>query len=85
MRRLVIEATNIECALGIDAALCAFDRALLADGDRYCVDVTVPAGDRGTVAVLSALRQHVTARSAGPAHVRFDGRRYTLAVPPADR
>ena len=83
MQTLTVEAKSLKSAQGIEAALLGFERKLIADDGRYAIHVTLPAGDRGIVAVLNALADYVSERGT-TARINLDGQSYTLEAPPPD-
>jgi hypothetical protein len=83
VQTLTVEARSLKSAQGIELALVGFERKLVADDGHYVVHVTLPAGDRGIVAVLNALADHVSERGT-TARINLDGQSYTLEAPPPD-
>ena len=83
MRNLTVEAASLNSARAIESALRGVERELVADDGRYCIHVTLPAGDQGIVAVLNALEVYVRERGTS-ARISLDGQSYTMGTPAAD-
>lgn len=83
MRKFTIEAASLQSAREIEAALKGFERELLADGSRHCVQVRLPSGDDAIVAVLNAVEAFVQGRGEGPARIEYAGKNYTMEAAPS--
>jgi hypothetical protein len=78
MRKISIEATDVETAEGFYSALSAFSPELLEDAvGRYRVQVSLGSNEE-LAAALNALRLHVTSGHCLSAPVEVDGARYML-------
>jgi hypothetical protein len=78
MRKISIEATDVETAEGFYSALSAFSPELLEDAaGRYRVQVSL-GNNEEFVAALNALHLHLTSGHCLTAPVEVDGARYML-------
>ena len=79
MQRLTVDASTNEVAQGLFSALADFQPEILGSADGgYHVVVSLRGSDAQIVAILSAIEQHVTERSDGPARIDIEGRSYSL-------
>ena len=78
MKRLTIEAADLESARALCRALIRFDAKLEEDEHGVCIVTVTIESDREIVEVLSAIERHVRGRDAGPALIGLDGNRYVM-------
>ena len=78
MKRLTIEAADLESARGLCRALSRFDATLEEDEHGACIVVVTIESDREIVQVLGAIERHVRGRNAGAALIGLGGNRYVM-------
>jgi hypothetical protein len=78
LKRLTIEAADLESARGLCRALAGFDAKLEEDEHGVCLVIVTIESDRDIVEVLGAIERHIRGRNGGPARIGLDGNRYVM-------
>ena len=82
MRTISIEAASPESARALSAVLAAFGPHVSEqDPGGLVVQVEIRGGSSQIVAILNAIQEHVSARTAGPTRIDLDGSSYVMEAP----